>query len=82
MQKIAGDREFKAGLRHPTTGKPAVNGNLFFKSGKDKAARKERDGLRLSFAVPKIRCGASSPTAPTAVELWKTFTFYFSGNLV
>ena len=33
--------------------------------------RKERDGLRLSFAVPMIQWD-SNPTAHTAFRLWKT----------
>ena len=34
----------------------------------------DRDGLRLSYAVFKIRW-ASNPTASTAIRLWETFAF-------
>ena len=47
----------------------------FFESGKIRQ-RKERDGLRLSFAVPMIQLD-SNPTAPTHIRLWETFTLTF-----
>ena len=37
--------------------------------------RKERDGLRLSSAVPKIQWDSKPPLPPTAIRLWETFTF-------
>ena len=48
-----------------------------FELEKDKRIRqrKERDGFCLLSAVSKIQCD-SDPTAPTAVRLWKTFTFF------
>ena len=36
--------------------------------------RKERDGLRLSFAMPMIQWD-SNPTVLAAIRLWETFTF-------
>ena len=42
--------------------------------------QKERDGLRLSFAVPMIQRN-SNPTAPTAIRLWETFTLTFRWGL-
>ena len=36
--------------------------------------RNERDGLRLSSAVPRYS-GTLTPTAPTANRLWEIFTF-------
>ena len=41
-------------------------------------SRKERDGPRLSSAVPKNN-GTLTPTAPTAIGLWETFTFWVTG---
>ena len=49
---------------------PAVNGYLFPIS----EGSKEREGLNLSSAVPKIQWD-SNPTALTAIRLWETFTF-------
>ena len=43
--------------------------------------RKERDGLRLLSAIPKI-LWASSPHCPTAVRLFDTFTFFISALCV
>ena len=68
VQKVA------ARSRHPCNDRKltvnlAVNGYIFFGSGKDKATR---DGLRLSSAVPKML--PLTPTAPTAIRLWETFT--------
>ena len=68
--------KFEAGLRNVTTGKlsvnPAVNGYLFSNWGRIRQ-RKERDGLRLSSAVPKIQWD-SNPHFPMAIRLWETFT--------
>ena len=36
--------------------------------------RKERDGLCLLSAVPKIQCD-SNPHCSSAIRLWETFTF-------
>ena len=59
VQKVAVSREFEVRLRHAATGKLSLSTQqkmgTFFELGKDKAARKERDGLRLSSAVPKIQ---------------------------
>ena len=46
----------------------------FFELGKDKAAKGE------VWAPPFISCAQDTvglPTAPTAIRLWETFTFYF-----
>ena len=73
MQKVVVKREFEARIRHAATEKlslnPAVNGYLF-ELEKDIWQGKERDKLSLSSAMPK------PPTAPTAIRLWETFTFY------
>ena len=64
-QKVAVSRELEARLRHAATGKlcqPSSKWIPFFELGKDKA-RKERDGLRLSSAVPKIQW-VSNPHCP------------------
>ena len=47
-------REFEVGLRHLTTGNlsASTKWELFSNQGRQ---RKERDGLRISFAVPKIQ---------------------------
>ena len=42
--------------------------------------RKERDGPRLSFAVPMIQWD-SNATATTAIRLWETFTLTFRWGL-
>ena len=49
-QKVAVSRKFEARLRHAATGKLSL---LTQQTGRIKQ-RKERDGLRLSSAVPKI----------------------------
>ena len=63
MQKVAVSREFEARLRHAETGKLSLSTQqkmgTFFELGK----RKERDGLRLSSAVPKIQWD-SNPHCP------------------
>lgn len=48
-------RAWPSGVWKFLSGNPAVNGYLF-ESGKDKSAKeqKERDGLLISSAVPKI----------------------------
>ena len=62
VQKIAEGCEITYGFHISMTGKPAVYGYLFqIREGK-------RDGLHLSSTVPL------TPTAPTAVRLWETFT--------
>ena len=67
MQKVAVKREFKAGLRHSTTGKLSLStqqwmGTFFMNQGRLRQ-QKERDGLRLSSAVPKIQWD-SNPHCP------------------
>ena len=37
--------------------------------------QKEKDGLHLSFAMPKMQWD-SNPTASMAIMLWETFTFF------
>ena len=49
-------------LRHPTTGKVSVNQAVSGYQGRI-GQRKERDGLRLSSAVPKIQW-VSNPHSP------------------
>ena len=67
VQKVAVSREFEARLRYAAT---ANKGRI--------RQRKEKDGLRLSSAVPKIQWD-STPTAPTAIRLWETFAFTYLG---
>ena len=60
VQEVAISRYFEARLRHAATGKLSLSTQqqtgTFFELGKDKAAKGEdRDGLRLSSAVPKIQ---------------------------
>ena len=43
--------------------------------------RKERDGLRPSFAVPMIQWDCN-PTAPTTIRLWETFPLTFRWGVV
>ena len=43
--------------------------------------RKERYGLRCSFAAPKILWD-SNPTLPAVIRLWETFTFYEANERV
>ena len=60
------ESEFEARLRHTETGKLSLSTqqkmDTFFELGKDKAG-KERDGLRLSSAMPKIQWD-SNPHCP------------------
>ena len=66
VQKVAVSREIEARLRHAATGKLSLSTpqkmGTFFELGKDRQ-RKERDGLRLSSAVPKIQWD-SNPHCP------------------
>ena len=65
--------EFKVGFpirRLENSVNPALNSNQI-----RIRQRKEKDGLCLSFAVPKIQWD-SNPTAPMAISLWETFTFF------
>ena len=61
VQKVPVSREFEARLRHAATGKLSLSTQqkmgTFFEQGK------ERDGLRLSSAVPKIQWD-SNPHCP------------------
>ena len=61
VQKVAVSREFEVRLRHAATGKLSLSTQqkmgTFFELGKDKVARKERNGLHLLSAVPKIQVG-------------------------
>ena len=78
MQKVAVRREFEAGLRHrPVNSRcqPSTKWLPFSNCGKIRQ-RKERAGLRLSSAVPKIQWD-SNTTAPTTNRLWKTFIYDF-----
>ena len=58
VQKVPVSREFEARLRHAATGKLSLSTQqkmgTFFELGRIRQ-RKERDGLRLSSAVPKIQ---------------------------
>ena len=68
-RKTPEGREFEAGLRYPTTGKLSSNQRRI-------RQQKEKDGLCLSSAVPKI-----APNVPTAITLWETFIFtYYAEN--
>ena len=76
VQKVTVSREFEAWLRHAGTGKLSLltqqKMGTFFELGKDKAAKGE------GWAPPFIscaQCGTLTPTAPTAIRLWETFTF-------
>ena len=66
VQKVAVWREFEARLRHAATGKLSLSTQqkmgTFFELGRIRQ-RKERDGLRLSSAVPKIQWD-SNPHCP------------------
>ena len=60
---------------HPTTGKLCQSSSKwvpFLNQGMIRLG-KERDGLFLSSAMPKS--GSLTPTAPTAIRQWETFTF-------
>ena len=72
VQKVAVSREFETRLRHAATGKlsPSTQQKMgtFFELGMDKAAKGE------GWAPPS----ALTPTAPTAIRLWDTFTLLHS----
>ena len=82
VQKVAVSREFEARLRHAATGKLSLSTQqkmgTFFELGKDKAAKGE------GWAPPFFSCaqdqysGTLTPTAPTAIRLWETFTVTFT----
>ena len=64
-QKVAESHEFEAQLRHAATGKlcqPSKKWVPFSNQGRIRQ-QKERDGLRLSSAVPKLQCD-SYPHCP------------------
>ena len=72
VQKVAVRREFEAGPRHATTVNPAVNG-YFFREGQGSEMR----GMGSAFhQLCPIYSRTLNPTAPTAIRLWETFTFY------
>ena len=60
-RKLPEGCESEAELRHPTTGKLSVNTaiNGYFLSQVRIRQKEDMDGLRLSFAVPKIRWDSS-----------------------
>ena len=66
VQRVAVSCEFEARLRHAATGKLSLSTQqkmgTFFELGRIRQ-RKERDGLRLSSAVPKIQWD-SNPNSP------------------
>ena len=66
VQKVAVSLEFEALLPHAATGKLSLSTQqkmgTFFELGRIRQ-RKERDGLRLSSAVPKIQWD-SNPHCP------------------
>ena len=63
-QKVAVSREFEARLRHAATGKLSLSTS-------------ERRGMGSAFhqLCPRYS-GTLTPTAPTAIRLWDTFTFF------
>ena len=76
VQKVAVSRGFEARLRHAATGKLSLSTQqkmgTFFELGKDKAAK------GAGWAQLCLRySGTLTPTAPTAIRLWDTFTFTF-----
>ena len=80
-QKVAVSREFEARLRHAATRILSLSTQqkigTFFELGKDKAAKGE------GWAPPFISCaprysGTLTPTAPTVIRLWETFTFTYN----
>ena len=66
VQKVAVSREFEAQLRHAATGKLSLSTQqkmgTFLNEGRIRQ-RKEREGLRLSSAMPKIQWD-SNPHCP------------------
>ena len=79
VQKVAVSREFEARLRHAATGKLSLSTQqkmgTFFELGKDKGS--ERRGMGSAFHQLCPRYSRTlTPTAPTAIRLWDTFTFY------
>ena len=78
-QIVAVSREFEARLSHAATGKLSTQQKMgtSIELGKDKATKGE------GWALPFISCaqdtgysGTLSPTAPTAIRLWETYTFF------
>ena len=69
----------KAGVRGwATTGKLCQTSSRwvpFFELGTDKAAK------GVGWAPPFISCAQDTPTAPTAIRLWETFTHFLLYHL-
>ena len=78
VQKVAVSRELEARLRHAATGKLSLSTQqkmgTFFELGKDKAAKGEGWAPPFHQLCPRYS-GTLTPTAPTAIRLWDTFTF-------
>ena len=74
VKKVAVSREFGARLRHAATGKLSLSTQqkmcTFFEDS-------ERRGMGSAFhqLCPRYS-GTLTHTAPTAIRLWDTFTFY------
>ena len=80
VQKVAISREFEARLRHAATGKLSLSTQqkmgTFFELGKDKVSERRGMGSAFHQLCPRYS-GTLTPTAPTAIRLWDTFTFTF-----
>ena len=76
-RKLPEGREFKLGLRCQANGTPCQPsrkmGRLPVSNKGRLILRKERGGLRIPYSVPKTQ-RASTPSAPTTIRLWDTFT--------
>ena len=75
-------REFEAGLRYAMTGNSLCQRSskweAFLNSGMIRH-RKKRDGLPFHQLCPRYS-GTLTPTAPTAIRLWATFTYPYCGT--
>ena len=81
VQKVAVSREFEARLRHAATGKLSLSTQhqmgTFLELGKAKAAKGEGWAPPFIMMLCPRYSGTLTPTAPTAIRLWNTFTFTF-----
>ena len=78
VRKMPVKSEFKAGLRHATTGKLSVNpaeNEYLFRIREEQGSERRGMGSAFHQLCPRYS-GILSPTAPT-IRLWETFTFFF-----
>ena len=78
VQKVAVSREFEARLRRAATGKLSLSTQqkmgTFFRIREGLGSERRGMGSAFHQLCPRYS-GTLTPTAPTAIRLWDTFTF-------